>query len=367
MFENIRTLLTLCARVQGHPTQYQTLQQQADKITNWDMLPTQAENHNLTPLVYLHLQAANVSLPKPVKDQLQLRTIQHSHANQIRAKTLIEITECFRSAGIETLVLKGAALAHLDKAYPKPGLRAMRDIDLLVSQSQARQAQSLLAQLGFNAPMPGHDLPIKHLAIAQRDVEGLPISVEIHHNLYAHGTAVTELEALRPNALPFTLEGATLYTLSYEDMLEHIYGHAVNMFNPLRLISLVDLVSLAEGYAPQINWSQVSDRVCNGLSVFHWLTPLSDELLKTAPIKIGHKPKGVGQEFQGWPRYALAAQGNKGYPQIMYDSFFPTEWWLRFYYNLPSGPAVWWGRFGRHPLHILHWVGHYFVTKVIKV
>jgi hypothetical protein len=68
----------------------------------------------------------------------------------------------------------------------------------------------------------------------------------------------------------------------------------------------------------------------------------------------------------------LAVQRHKGYGSIVHDSFFPAEWWLRFYYGLPSGPstklridpALWWGRAVRHPLHILGWVRHYFVGRV---
>ena len=359
--ENRYILLALCARVQGHPTQYQHLQQQAAKITDWRNLTTEAEEHNLTPLVYTHLQAANISIPDAVKEQLLVRTRQHAHANQIRAKTLAEVLNAFQAAGIDALVLKGAALAHL--AYPQPGLRAMRDVDLLVSRSQARQAQRLLAESGFNAPLPDGDLPAKHLTVAQRTVEGLPVSIEIHHNLYARGTAVTELETLQPTAIPFTLEGITAYTLNYEDMLDHIYGHAVNIFRPLTLIAVADMVGIAENYINEIDWHQVTPRVRQGLALFHWLTPLSDELLDLAALNTGHRPKGIGQEFQGWPRYALAVQRHKGYTGIVRDTFSPPEWWLRFYYSLPSGSAMWWGRLVRHPLHISGWVRHYFVNR----
>jgi hypothetical protein len=272
------------------------------------------------------------------------------------------VLAAFQTAGIDALILKGAALAYL--VYPEPGLRSMRDVDVLVSKSQARQAQALLAELGFNAPPPGDDLPAKHLLVAQRRVEGLPVSIEIHHNLYANGTPATGFEALRPAAIPLTIAGVTAFTLSYEDMLDHVYQHMKLIFNPLRLISVADLVSLAEGYANEIDWPRVNPHVRNALTLCHWLTPLSEELLKTAPLKIGRPPKGIGQEFQGWPRYALAVQQHKGNWGILRDSFFPAKWWLRFYYGLSSGPAFWWGRSVRHPLHIAGWVAHYYRHRV---
>jgi hypothetical protein len=374
--ENIYPILALCARAQGHPTQYQRLRQQAANLTDWSNLPAQTETHGLTPLLYTHLHAAEISIPAPIKEQLQARAIQHSHANRVRAKTLAEVLAAFQTARIDALVLKGAALAHL--VYPQPGLRSMRDVDLLVSRSQARQAQSLLAELGFNAPLPGHSLPAKHLPNAQREVEGLPVSIELHHNLYADGDSGTELEALYSAAVPFNVEHVTAYTLGYEDMLAHIYQHLrINLLlDSLRLIWIADLVSLAERFANEIDWPRVNPRLRHALAVCHWLTPLSEELLKTAPFNPGRPPQGigtsVGMEFQGWPRYALAAQRHKGYVGILRDSFFPAEWWLRFYYGLPAGlstkfridPVFWWGRLARHPLHILGWVGHYFWGRV---
>jgi hypothetical protein len=358
--EDTFRLMALCARAEGQPIQYQRLRQQAARLTDWDAIPARAERHGLSPLLDTHLQAAHVAIPASVKEQLQARTMQHKHANRVRARVLAEILTAFQAAGIEILVLKGAALAYV--LYPEPGLRSMHDVDVLVSRSQARQAQALLAELGFNALSPGDVLPPKHLPTAQRRVEGLPVSIEIHHNLYPDGTPATELEALRPAAIPFTLEGMTAYTLGCEDMLEHVYRHTLEgaVFQPIRLISIADLVSLAERFAAEIDWPHVNPRVRNALALCHWLIPLSEDLRRGAALNPGRPPQGIGRDFQGWPRSSLAAQRIKGYGGIMRDSFFPPEWWLRFYYGLPSGPALWWGRLVRHPLHILGWVAHYY-------
>jgi hypothetical protein len=268
-------LLALCARAQGHPLQYQQLRQHALALPTWDNLPVQAETYGLNPLLYAHLQAADIPVPTAIRQQLQTGTMQHSHANRVRGCVLAEILTAFQSAGIEALVLKGAALAHL--VYPEPGLRPMRDLDLLVSPSQARPAQTLLGELGFNAPPPGDTLPAKHLLAAKRWVEGLQVTVELHHNLYANGTLDTELEALRPAAIPLIIEGVTAHTLGYEAMFAHIYRHMrINMLlDSLRLIWIADLVSLAERFAAKIDWPRVNPALRNALALCHWLTPLA--------------------------------------------------------------------------------------------
>ena len=196
------------------------------------------------------------------------------------------------------------------------------------------------------------------------------ISVEVHHNLYAKGTPATELEALYPAAIPFTIEGVTAYTLGYEDTLAHVCRHMREgaIFKPFRLIGVADVVSLAERFADEIHWSRVAPCVHNALGLFHQLAPLSEDLLRAASINVGDLPGGMGDnlgwDFRGWPRSSLAAQREKGYLGILWDTFYPPEWWLRLYYGLGRGPALWWGRMVRHPLHILSWVGDYLAGRI---
>lgn len=355
--ETLYTLLALCARAQGYPAQKQLLRHQANLVSDWSTVLVLAEHHGLSPLVYAHLQDAAISLPENIQQQLQARAMQHAHANQVRSKVLADVLRAFNAAGIDALVLKGAALSHL--VYPRPGLRSMRDIDVLVSRSQVWQAQRLLADLGFNAPLPADGLPAKHLPVAQRRAEDILVSLEIHHNLYADGTAVTELEALRRAAIPFTIGDTVGHTLGYDAMLEHVYRHANNIFNPLRLIWIADLVSWAERFAGEINWRRVHPAIRNALALPPWLPPRIEESLGAVAFSHRRSPHGIGQEFQGWPRYSMAAQREKGIWGTFQDTFFPSVWWLRFYYGLPAGFAVWWGRFVRHPLHMLGWIRHY--------
>ncbi len=363
-------LLTHCARVEDDPAQHHQLAQTASELTTWADLPAHAERHGLGPLLYTHLQAAGVSVPARIKLELQGLYLRHRYANRVRAQVLAEILATYRAAGIQALVLKGAALAHL--VYPQPGLRPMRDLDLLVRKSEAGQAQQLLTDLGFEVPLlsPTDPLPGKHLAAATRPVEGLSISVEIHHNLFNIGSpASLELDDLVVSPLAFALEGQTAYTLPYEEMLWHLCQHLMLIAQPFRLIWLADIVGLAERFAPEIDWGRVERQyplVLSTLSLFHFMTPLSERLRRTAPLKIGRAPQGIGLEFQGWPRTSIRQQraAGKGYGRILADTFFPAEWWLRLYYGLGSARPLFWSRWLRHPLHILSWVRRLLLERL---
>jgi len=352
--QNLYSLLLYCTH---NPVDYDRLVQIAGTITNWDALSAEAEAHHLGPLLYTNLKAANVALPRPVKRQLQGLYLRHRHANQIRTQILSEMLAAYQAAEIEALVVKGAALAHL--VYLQPGLRPMRDIDLLVKPSQVHEAQQLLTELDFNVPVlpTGEMLPSKHLPVAVRHADGVIISVEIHHNLFHQDYLVSmTTDNLTSQPIGFTLpNNITAYTLGYQDMLWHLSHHISNIAYPFRLIWIKDIVGFAEKFVDQIDWEFIQHhypRILNILSLFHWMAPLSDTLQQAASLKLAYPPKGIGQEFAGWPRYSMAQQRHKSLSRIIADTFFPSEWWLHLYYGIGQGIPLFWHRWLWHPLHI---------------
>ena len=392
--------LALCARAECEAAHYRCLAQAAAKVTEWESVSAQAEAHGMAPLLYAHSRAAGMQLPPAVKRKLQGLYLRHQHANRVRADVLRDILSAYAAAGVPALVLKGAALCHT--VYPEPGLRPMSDLDILVREADLRRAQSLLTDLGFDAPLPaGPALPHRHLALATRRVEGLPVQVEIHHRLFsdyfdhaasflhslarpisapiaranglrtrvfphespspepAHDSAWAELEGLTAPPHPFELGDLTAYTLGHEDTLGYLCRHLsshVNVWDFGRLIWVADIVSLAERFAAEIDWERVRRRrpaVLDMLSLLHFATPLSDELLSRASIPAGRPPQGIGVEFQGWPQTRQAHGQTRGYRRVWRDTLFPSEWWLRLRYQVGSARPLAWYRWVRHPLHIL--------------
>jgi hypothetical protein len=393
--------LALCARAEGDAAYHGRLARAAAAMTDWDSIADQAEAHGLAPLLYVHARVAGVQLPPAAKRKLQGLYLRHHHANQVRTEVLRDILSAYAAAGIPALVLKGAALCHT--VYPEPGLRPMSDLDILVQEEDLRRAQGLLAELGFDAPLPaGLAVAHRHMAVAARQVEGLSVQVEIHHKLlsdyfdhaasFIHSLArptsapseqrapagtsrIPEadltglpkpvrshwvgLEGLTAPPHPFDLAGLTAYTLSYEDTLEYLCRHLsshVNVWDFGRLIWVADIVSLAERYAAEIDWEHVRQHypaALNTLSLLHFMTPLSDSLLSQAAISLGHAPQGIGVEFQGWPKILVTRWRETGYRHILHDTLLPSEWWLRLRYQVGSARPVFWYRWVRHPLHIL--------------
>jgi hypothetical protein len=316
----------------------------------------------LASLCYRHWRAADVTVPTETRRLVQGLYLRHRRANDIRLKSLGQLLGVLRAAAIPVLVLKGAALASL--VYPEPGLRPMRDLDLLVKPADAHRVQQMLFELGFTGPRPvGSTLPAKHLPAVTLETEGLAISVETHHNLFADTDSVSmTLDDLTGPPLQFRLaDGTEALTLGHEDMLWHLCQHLLlpAAFNPMRLIWVADIVSFAECFAEAIDWNHLKSQypvVLSTLGLLHYLTPLSDSLCRQAGLVIGPEPAGVGLDFRGWPRASLADQRRKGYRQIIIDTLYPPEWWLRLYYGLGSTGSIAWYRWGHHPRQVLRWM-----------
>lgn len=364
-------LLTRCAGVELTPAQLNQLAAQAGHLSDWSALPAAAEAQSLGPLVYYHLKAARVDYPTPVKRDLQGLYLRHRHANTVKLAVLVEILAALEAAGIEALVLKGAALATL--IYPEPGLRPMRDLDVLVHPAQVRQAQGVLGELGFNAPLPppGSPLPDKHLAVASRRQDGLTVSIEVHYNLFeAFQSASLTLEALTGPPHPFKLNEFTAHTLGHEDMLWHLCRHIAyhaSIWEPIRLIWVVDLVGFAEQFVEQIDWPHLArlyPPVLKLLSLFHFVTPVSDRLRQQAGLKLDRAPQGIGLEFDGWPRRRGAQLQAQSWSEIARATFFPSEWWLRLHYGLDCMQPLFWYRWVRHPLYIL---GPFYLLEKLRL
>ncbi len=372
-------LLGLCARATCTAEQYDQLAQATAAYANWQQLPSQAESHGLAPLLYLHLKQAGVKVPTDVQRQLQGLYLRHRRANQIRTQALYKILQIYQSEQIKAIVLKGAALSHI--IYSEPGLRPMSDLDILASAPDAQRARTLLAKAGFPPARPATPTLLhRHLPITSAKVEGLPVHVEIHHKLHSNywnslfaylggrwlgretantDRALAATKALFSRARPFELADLTALTLGPEDTLKHLCQHLlshVNVWDYCRLIWVADLASYAERFAAEIDWAHIRRHrpvIIRTLSLLHFTTPLSDQLLHQAEIKIGQAPRGLGIDFQGWPRVRPGQQSDASFRNLLQDTVLPSEWWLRLRYNLGSTRSLFLARWVQHPLHIL--------------
>lgn len=351
----IPAVLRAAARLALDATTAGDLASAAARVEQWPALISEVEEHGLAPLMRQHAATTGLELPPHVRRQLTSLAVRHREASRVHTTTLLEMVAAMEGAGIRTVVLKGAVLAH--DLYPGPELRPRRDIDVLVSDADARKAVDILRSLGFDGP------PLQlgrarhhHLPGMSAERDGFRVSVEVHTDA---------LSPDQPDRLPLpkvaaslrtvTIEGKPVTTLGHEDMLRHLAAHLLEPGRHTRLINVVDLVAYAERYVADVDWERVrqaNPRTIVTLSVMHYLTGLSEVLAWMRPPHDVPAPQGVGAGFPmlssiEWKRGHLAS--------LMRALLYPSPWWMHAYYGVPPGRTLALVRWSRHAPRVFYW------------
>jgi hypothetical protein len=141
-------------------------------------------------------------------------------------RRLLEVADVLEAGGIDFLVLKGAATAHL--VYPDPAVRVFGDNDLLFRSDDFDEALEVLYDHGYvrpaAPPRPGFDRRFgKGATLARLGTDEL----DAHRNLLfgTFGFRI-DLDELFASAVSFHLGGRRLKALGPETRLMHACYHA---------------------------------------------------------------------------------------------------------------------------------------------
>lgn len=159
-------------------------------------------------------------------------------------RELLTVLSLLDAAGVDSRVLKGTAVAHLD--YPDPALRSFIDLDVLVRAEDIDTAAARLAASGFTRtlaePRPGFD---------RRFDKGMTLIPAAGYELDLHRTFVLgpwgvlmKPEQLWDDHEVFHIGGTPVRALSRRYRFLHACFHAALGDWPLRLGSLRDVAEM---------------------------------------------------------------------------------------------------------------------------
>ena len=147
-------LLFACGQLSPELEQVRAL---ASKDIDWERVAQTAEFHGLSPLLLRTLRAAGISLPSDVATKMEHWNAATVRQNLYLTSELLRVHGALKERGIETIPLKGPALAS--QIYGDLGLRPFSDIDLLVRREQRPEAESAIKELGYE---PEFAIPPEH-------------------------------------------------------------------------------------------------------------------------------------------------------------------------------------------------------------
>jgi hypothetical protein len=156
------------------------------------------------------------------------------------------------AAGVEPLVIKGAAIAP---RYPDPALRPMDDVDVIVPDHQTDAALAALEGAGWTVYTPPQrrrfEIDVVHSALPG-------LHIDLHRGLDSWRTRANRLttDALWSARQPAQLYGAAASVLPPELEVVYTAAHAAKPYHGFaRLIWIVDLAVATER---QLDWDRVA-------------------------------------------------------------------------------------------------------------
>ena len=340
----LERLLLRAALLEGDPAveAWERSKHVADDIKRLD-----EASYRLLPQLYRNLRSLGVD--DPLMGTLK-GVWRHSwYCNQRLFHEAADSLRLLEANGIETIVIKGAALSVLH--YRDPGARPMEDLDVVVRGERVHDAVRVLEEAGWRRT---HPLPLRvRLRMTHstefEDTRGR--AVDLHWNPLFE--TVPE-EGFWRRAVPLTVGGAETHGLSPTDELLCTIMHGLCWYPaPVRWIS--DSVAIARTASEQggIDWQAMAERaaewsltarlytglallssgfgvqvpgeVLESLECAH--RPLSERAAQRALLRNGRTVPFVLH----WDRYrrmralgAPAARG--GLPGYMRDAFLWGSW-----------------------------------------
>ena len=292
---------------------------------------------------------------RPCRGSWRVLAVRHRDAGRAQASALLDVLGALGSGGIEHVVLKGGVLAR--DIYPRPELRPLRDLDILVAPGAGQAAQSLLRELGFQ-PIAGplHRGAHHHLPAVSRRQDGYLVAVEVHEDAMSYDQS--ERLTLRSISAPLRqvgLDGHALPAFGHVDMLRHLTAHLLQPRAETRLLGVVDLVGYAARYVDDIDWTLVRrlhPRVAVALALMDHVNALPRSLQFLRASAVRPPPRGVGL---GFPPLSSVAFKRGRTAKVLSELVYPSEWWMRAYYGVPAERSLVAARWGRHVWRVGYW------------
>ena len=234
----------------------------AEGLLDWRVVEAMAVEEKVAPLIY-RATRDNDLLPDWLADSCRRAWLETGLINKLRLEDLAAALDRLAARRIDTIVLKGVALAHT--VYDTVALRPMIDVDLLVRRDRALDALDILRECGYR-PDRDEIMPAALLAYENelflRKRDRLEWHLELHWSLFDSPYYQARLPEsdLWATAVPLMVEGAATRVLSPEWMLLHLCGHLVLHHRNRGLLWQFDIVELLHHEREHIDWHVALER-----------------------------------------------------------------------------------------------------------
>ena len=356
-------LLLLGARARLDAAAERELVLLADAAVDWTTIVGLAASEGTAPLLHSHLGRLDLLRRLPPVPRRHLTGIVRGTwaMNAALAAHWAEATAALRQEGVDTLTLKGMALAQT--VYPEVGLRPMADIDLLVRPADRAVAIEVLRGLGYRTPGDDADRHAASRSFAELVRHGTLIDLHWHAARYLRFEGVVQVDhdAIWRRARVLVTPAGRSLALCPENLLLHLILHLTLGSEFARVLWYADIDAVARSYAAELDWERLvaeAERwriralagwaLCVVRDSFDTPFPLGLlERLERGRVRraavarcIGSSsPPSLGPRLRDTRVYlaqTLLMDRPADVLRLLVWTFFPSGTWLRFHYEIAA-------------------------------
>lgn len=230
----------------------------AGKVRDWNALLQIAEEHHVTPLLYMRLSQSSMAVPPEAQETLQAayqRNVFHSMAN---AAELIALLKALAREGIAAIPFKGVVLAAT--MYGELAARPAGDLDILIRLEDRARATAILLNDGYTlVPQVGRRGETAGLENFEdhfeRARDGMVTELRWRFDLIqSRFKRELGMDWVWPHRQTTVLAGAELPDLAAEILLPMLCMHG-SKHHWSRLIWICDVAQLLAA-RPDLNWKR---------------------------------------------------------------------------------------------------------------
>ncbi len=230
----------------------------------WSALIATAHDAQVSPMLYSRLHQAGLLDRVPSMQQsLQLPVWRLTARNEQRTRELTSIARALHDAGIPLIPLKGACLDLW--VYPRPGLRPMSDLDVLIPGADTARAAAVMLDMGYRC-----DKPLVEDVTVLQEVHHLPAfthptrhtHVEVHGTLASAQRSFVQSETIWKHAQPAEINGVPVLRLCPEHLLMHVCWHGVllHRLQDTGLRIVLDVAMILQRFEHSLDWDLLLDQ-----------------------------------------------------------------------------------------------------------
>ena len=212
---------------------WETAVQLPEDFDQWDKVASLAKGQSVMGVIGKQMMTVpqiSQSLSPEMRLKVKQLTFSYMHSHTLLNKTLVNVVNALRENGIESVVLKGQAIA---RNYPQPDLRQCGDIDLYVGCENSVKTYETLAPLAVSIEDKSLAEHGKHYDVVME--RGVKVEVHRYTDIFVSARLSRIYQeasdkGTTQNLVPIDFAGTTVYTLADDFNAFYIFNHLFQHF-----------------------------------------------------------------------------------------------------------------------------------------